>query len=157
MAQADLPAKEGSLAGRRKKKSEKLISLPYQGGGSFLVLEVGAPLATLNPNEEVYCLAPSYFGDEPGLLKAVLSAQGFLGHEGTDPMFGFAVTGKSAAAIFGPRAFMSRQLADEVVSIRAGRYERFTVYYFRSADDFDPVDHSLRNITFKRIPMDIGP
>ena len=131
--------------------------IPYEGGGAFDCYRLGEYLVEFRPDEEYPLLNPSWVaGDFGELRRAILTAEGFLPtREEGAAVDGVAFDGRAGAVVLGLGEFLTQAAVAGICS-RGERYERLIVYYFRSADDFDP-ERVSRNVVFKRVPMDLSP
>lgn len=131
--------------------------LAYGGGGAFAWLRVGESVAELRQGDEFPVLAAGLVRSAPKeLMDAILTAEGFLPTADPAAMLdGVSVDGRRAAAILSPGEFLDHAKVSAISSVAEG-YVRVDVYYFRSAEDFDP-SVAARNLVFRRVPSDMSP
>lgn len=130
--------------------------LPFQGGGSLRLLHVGEVVAEQTPPFEYPSLLASWPVVPGDITQAILSLEGFLLHPEGGMPHGISADGHSVAVVLQPDEFLDRQKASGCVTELTGRHSRIVVYYFRSAADFDVTEYRGRDVSFKRVPMDLG-
>jgi len=128
--------------------------LPFAGGGHFVVCELGEPLFERRLREEFPRLSRSY-SQVTQLRDALLTSQGFLPlAQGTMPD-GRSMYGRGVAVVVPPDIYLEGDRAANIASALKPEYDRVTIFYFRSAADFNP-SLLIEGVVCRRVPTEIS-
>ena len=110
---AVIDGRDQDLSDNRGEPLSTDVYIPYDGGGRLLSCEVGPPLATYDPTEEVFELRVE---PGPGLEETVLSALGYLPKGCAVGGFpaGTSLDGTECAICLSPDQFLTPELALEL-------------------------------------------
>jgi hypothetical protein len=127
--------------------------LPFAGGGGFFAGEIGQWLFRRKVREDMPRLNHAY-NDFSALRDAVLTAQGFFPrNQGAFPD-GQAFFENGAAVVIPPDEFLDVGRAAEIASTLKPQYDRVTIFYFRSAEEFSPSS-LMEGVICRRVPTEI--
>lgn len=105
------------------------------------------------PNEDTPVLSPELSTDA-SLRDSIVAAEGFVTADERSEVDGVTLDGRAAAVVLGADEFLTSSRVAEAWSQLSGRFDKLSIYYFRSTDDID--DTILpRGILLKRVPMDL--
>jgi hypothetical protein len=127
--------------------------LPYEGGGSFITCAVGSWLFERRLREDLPRLATGYSRFEE-LRSALLTSQGFFPRADETGPDGFSMIGNGVAVVLPPDEYLDRETVADIVAKFAPSYERVTVFYFRSAEDFDQTT-LVDGVICRRVPNEV--
>lgn len=127
--------------------------LPFAGGGGVIVGEMGPWLLQRKVREELPRLNRVYgaFGD---LRDALLTAEGFLPLPPDSVPDGRSFSGNGAAVVVRPDEYLDGERAAEITSTLKPGFDRVTIYYFRSTEEFNPT-LLMEGVVCRRVPMEI--
>jgi hypothetical protein len=128
--------------------------IPFAGGGAFTYARLGDWVVERNRDEDLPTINRKAYPSGPSQREAILTAEGYMPIIGRS-VDGVAWNGRAAAIVLPAEDFLTAQLAAELVSNLAEEYERLTVYYYRSAEEFEP-DLTDGSVAFKRVPVELG-
>lgn len=115
---------------------------------------LGPPLL-LPPEAEgaAVTISKDYLGDRAALTKAILTSQGFLAvTENAGEFTGESLDGQRRALALTPERFLQQEDLDEFVSQCVASGKRPTIFYFRSALNFNVST----GLALRRVPMDLS-
>jgi hypothetical protein len=127
--------------------------LPFKGGGSFLVCKLGTWLFHKKLTEEFPRLNRT-FRDFDSLKTALITADGFFPMPREAVVDGRSLYSDSGAVVIPPDEYLDDKRAAEIVSNVKPRFDQLVIYYFRSADSFDPSKIS-NGVVCRRVPTEM--
>lgn len=162
LAQCAIPRLKAVVEGKdtpedaEESTTKRRVSIPFAGGGGFVRLGVGNPIACAQARDEnPHLIHEALPADQEVLCRSFAAAEGFVLPSSRGEVTAETLDRRRAAVVLLPRVFLDRSTISRICSDVAPHYDGLTVFFFRSAEDFDPGELT-RKVVCKRIPMDLS-